>query len=135
MDQFQAEEEAKYSSVERSDSEDIGEDGGYEESVDPHGTDLGRVEEEWMAKKTQEICESFEKLQEMLRELDKEVAKISSTAVRVGEHLSTSSSTAVRGLEAKEIPKCFGCVSKTPSDVITIRCWRTSTTSSKLLHC
>ena len=85
MDQFQAEEEAKYSSVERSDSEDLGEDDGYEESVDPHGTDLGRVEEEWMAKKTQEIRESFEKLQEMFRELDKEIAKISSTVKRVGE--------------------------------------------------
>ena len=115
MDQFQAEEEAKYSSVERSGSEDLGEDGGYEESADAHGTDLGCVEEEWMAKKTQEIRESFEKLQEMFRELDKEITKISSTAVRVGEHLSTLEQHKRRGLEAKEILEYFGRVSKTHS--------------------
>ena len=121
MDQFLAEEEAKYSSVERGDNGDLGEDdnNGYEEDVDTRGTDLGRVEEEWMAKKTQEIRESFEKLQEMFRELDKEIAKISSTAVRVGEHLSTLEQHKRRGLEAKEILEYFGRVSKTPSDVIS----------------
>ena len=81
--------------------------------MDTHGTDLGCVEEEWMVKKTQEIRESFEKLQEMFRELDKETAKISSTAVRVGEHLSTLEQHKRRGLETKETLEYFGRVSKT----------------------
>ena len=113
MDQFQAEEEAKYSSVERSDSEDLGEDGGYEESADAHGTDLGRVEEEWMAKKTQEIRESFEKLQEMFRELDKEIAKISSTAVRVRSTLAHSNSTSSVGWRRRRSSSALGCEQET----------------------
>ena len=51
----------------------------------------------------------------MFRELDKEIAKISSTAVRVGEHLNTLEQHKWCGLEAKEILEYFGRVSKTHS--------------------
>ena len=66
-----------------------------------------------MAKKTQEIRESFEKLQEMLRELDKEIAKITKHNCACREHLSTLEQHKWRGLEAKEVLEYFGRVSKT----------------------
>ena len=110
MDQFLAEEEAKYSSVERGDNGDLGEDdnNGYEEDVDTRGTDLGRVEEEWMAKKTQEIRESFEKLQEMFRELYKEIAKISSALCASGSISARSSSTSSVGWRRRRSSSTLG---------------------------
>lgn len=122
MDQFQAEEEAKYSSLERGSANILGDDDDddEEEEDEAHGVEIGSVEEEWMAKRTQEIRESFEKLQELFRELDKEIATISGTAVRVGEHLSTLEQHKRRGMEAKEILEYFGRISKTSDDVINI---------------
>ena len=82
------------------------------------GPTLG-VEEEWMAKKTQEIRESFEKLQEMLRELDKEIAKISSTAVRVRSTSAHSNSTSGVGWRQRNSRALWACEQDPPSDVIT----------------
>ena len=66
-----------------------------------------------MAKKTQEIRESFEKLQEMLRELDKEIAKINSTAVRVRSTLAHSNSTSSVGWRRRRSSSALGCEQET----------------------
>lgn len=129
MDLFQKEEENKYRELERGHDTDLfGDDndedednnGGGSGGEAAHAAKLGSVEEEWMAKRTQEIRESFEKLQELFRELDKEIAGISNTAVRVGEHLSTLEQHKRRGLEVKEILEYFGRISKTPSETVSL---------------